>query len=195
MLKLDFFDNRLAETVLFVRLFVKWFSLCYLTVVCMSCLSVCPVRNVAVLWPNGWTDQGETWLSGRLQPWPHCVRWGPRSPSPKGAQPPIFGQYLLWPNGSMDPLDRKVGLDPSDIVLDGDPALTPQKRGQSTPSFRPMSVAPKRLDGSTPNGCMDQDAIWYGGRPQPRPYCAIWEPAPQKAVSYTHLTLPTILRV
>jgi len=23
-------------------------------------------------------------------------------PLPKGAQPPIFGQYLLWPNGWMD---------------------------------------------------------------------------------------------
>jgi len=22
-----------------------------------------------------------------------------------------------------------------------------------------------------PNGCMDQDATWYGGRPRPRPYC------------------------
>ena len=37
------------------------------------------------------------------RPWPrwHCVRWGPSSPL-KGAQPPLFGPYLLWPNGSMD---------------------------------------------------------------------------------------------
>jgi len=27
------------------------------------------------------------------------VRWGPISPPPKGAQPPIFGQCPLWPNG------------------------------------------------------------------------------------------------
>jgi len=32
------------------------------------------------------------------------------------------------------PLGRKVGLDPSDIVLDGDPALPPPKRGQN-PQF------------------------------------------------------------
>ena len=32
----------------------------------------------------------------------HCVRWGSSSPSPKGAQPPIFGQCPLWPNGWMD---------------------------------------------------------------------------------------------
>jgi len=63
---------------------------------------VCPVCDVGVLWPNGWTDPDETSHAGRPQPWPHCVRWGPRSPSPKGAQPLIFGRYLLWPNGSMD---------------------------------------------------------------------------------------------
>ena len=30
------------------------------------------------------------------------------------------------------------------------------------------------------NGWMDQDAIWYGGRPQPRPHCVRWDPAPPK---------------
>jgi len=32
------------------------------------------------------------------------------------------------------PLGRKVGLDPSDIVLDGDPAAPPQKGGRA-PQF------------------------------------------------------------
>ena len=27
-----------------------------------------------------------------------------------------------------------------------------------------------------PNGCMDQDATWYGGRPQPRRLCVRWRP-------------------
>jgi len=53
----------------------------------MSVLSVC---NVRALWPNGWTDQDETWQAGRPQPWPHCVRWGPSSPPPKGHSPPNF---------------------------------------------------------------------------------------------------------
>jgi len=26
------------------------------------------------------------------------------------------------------------------------------------------------------NGLMDQDATWCGGRPQPRPHCAVWGP-------------------
>jgi len=28
-----------------------------------------------------------------------------------------------------------------------------------------------------PNGWMDQDATWYGGRPRPRRYCVRWEPS------------------
>jgi len=76
--------------------------LCYQTVVYLSC-PACPVCDVRALWPNGWTDQDKTWHEGRLPPWPHCVRWGPSSPSPKGHSPPtIFGPYLLQPNGCLN---------------------------------------------------------------------------------------------
>jgi len=34
---------------------------------CLSVLSVC---NFGVLWPNGWTEQDETWHAGRPRPWP-----------------------------------------------------------------------------------------------------------------------------
>jgi len=68
---------------------------------CLSCLSVCDVR---ALWPNGWTDQDETWHAGRPRPWPHCVRWGLSSPSPKGAQPPTnfrpISVVAKWLHGS-----------------------------------------------------------------------------------------------
>jgi len=40
----------------------------------------------------------------------------------------------------------EVGLGPGDFVLDGDPAVPPN-RGQ-TPNFQPMSVVAKWLDGS-----------------------------------------------
>jgi len=72
------------------------------------------------------------------------------------------------------PLGRKGGLDPSDIVLDGDRAPPPPKRGQS-PQFsahvywgtaQPPNFGPYLL---WPNGWMDQDATWYEGRPRPRP--------------------------
>ena len=74
-----------------------------------------------------------------LWPWPHSVRWWPSSP-------PQRGTALLYPHFSAHiccgqmarwikmPLGRKVCLDRSDIVLDGDQAPLPQKRGQ-TPQF------------------------------------------------------------
>jgi len=61
--------------------FVKRFALCYRSVVCPVCLSVCAV---SVLWLNSWIDQDETWHVGR--PRPHCVRWGPSSPQ-RGTAP------------------------------------------------------------------------------------------------------------
>jgi len=30
------------------------------------------------------------------------------------------------------------------------------------------------------NGCMDQDATWYGGRPRSRPHCVRWRRSPPK---------------
>ena len=63
-------------------------------------------------------------------------------------------------------LGVQVGLDLSDIVLPGDPAPLPTKGAQLPPIFGPCLL--------WPNGCMDQDATWYGGRPRPRPHCARW---------------------
>ena len=90
---LFYLQNGSSRTV-FWRPFVKRFALCCRTV-------VCPVCNVGVLRSNDWTDQGETWRAGRPRPWPHCVRWERRPPPPKG-HTPIFGPYLLSPNGSMN---------------------------------------------------------------------------------------------
>jgi len=39
----------------------------------------------------------------------------------------------------------EVGLDPSDIVLDGDPAALP--KGDKAPNSRPMSIVAKPLHG------------------------------------------------
>jgi len=67
----------------------------------------------------------------------------------KGAEPPVFGLRLLWPNGCryQDALGMEIGLGLRDIVLDEDPA-TPTLNGQySPPNFRSMSVVAKRLDG------------------------------------------------
>jgi len=98
------------------------------------CLSVCPVYavcDVGVLWPNGRTDQDETWHAGRLGPaGPHYVRWGPSFPLPKKGAEPQFsahdycGQTAGWIKMA---LGMEVGLGPGSIVLDGDPAALPKK--------------------------------------------------------------------
>ena len=44
--------------------------------------------------------------------------------------------------------------------------LPSPKNGQSPPIFDPCLLYP--------NGWMDQDATWYGGRPGPRPHCDRW---------------------
>jgi len=64
-------------------------------------------------------------------------------------------------------LDIQVGLGPGHIVLDGDPAAFPSK-GHRPPIFGPYLLRP--------NGCIDQDATWYGGRPRPRRLCVRWGP-------------------
>jgi len=114
----------------------------------LSVLPVClvlSVCDVGVLWPNGWMDQDETWHAGRPRPWPHCVSWGPSSPSPKGGNPQFLahiccGQMAGW---IKMPLDMEEGLGPGDFVLGlhGDPA----------------PPSPKRKCPLWSNGWMDQD--------------------------------------
>ena len=106
-------------------------SVCCLSVLSvLSCLSVSDVR---ALWPNGWADQDKTWHEGRPRHWPHCLRWGPSSPSPKGHSPQFSahvccGQMAAWIKIS---LGMQLGLGPGDFVLNADPTpgSPPQKGG------------------------------------------------------------------
>jgi len=66
-------------------------------------------------------------------------------------------------------LGTGVGLGPGDIVLDGDPAPSAQKGDRPTQIFDSCLF--------WPNGCMDQDETWRGGRPRPWPYCVRWGPS------------------
>jgi len=63
-----------------------------------------------------------------------------------GTAAPHFSAHVLWPNGWMDQDATwyDVDLGP-DHVFDGDPA--PPKKGTAPPTFRPMSIVAKRLDG------------------------------------------------
>jgi len=143
-------------------------------------------------------DQPETWHAGRPRPWPHCVRWGPSFSPKRGHSPPHkkkkFGPCLLWPNGLMDQDTTWYGGSPrpGHVVLDW--AQLPPKKGgtASSPIFcvrwGPSSSAKKggtallqkkeiRPISVWPDGLMDQDTTWYGGRPQSRPRCVRWGPA------------------
>jgi len=53
------------------------------------------------------------------------------------------------------PLGMEVGLSPGDFASDGDPA--PNQKWAEPPIFGARVL--------WPNGCMDQDAIWYRNRP------------------------------
>ena len=120
-------------------------------------------------------DQDDTWHGGR--PWsnPHCARWGHSSPPPKWDRAPQFSAHLYrgqTAGCTKMPHGMEVGLRPGDFVLDGDPAPYP-KGGGAPPNFGPRLL--------WPNGCMDQDATWYGGRPRPTRHCVRCGPSyPQK---------------
>jgi len=70
-------------------------------------------------------------------------------------------------------LGTQLGLGPGHIVLEGDSAALPQM-GTAPPIFGPYPLRP--------NGRIDQDSTWYGGRPCPGRLCVRWGPRspPQK---------------
>ena len=86
-------DRQRTDSVgrtVFGRPFVKRFALGYRTVV----LSVCPVCDVGVLWPNGWTDQDETWHAGRSRPGQIVLDGDPAPTPPEGHSPLQFSAHI-----------------------------------------------------------------------------------------------------
>jgi len=109
-----------------------------------------------LLWPNSWMDQDETWHGGRPRPRPHCVRWGPSSPSPKGAQPQpqsLAHMFVVSKrlDGSIMPLGMEVGHRPvgTEVSVGPGKPLSSQEKGAQHPQFFnwPVSIVAKRLDG------------------------------------------------
>jgi len=96
-------------------------------------------------------DQDGTWRGGG--PWsrPHCARWGRSSHPKKGAEPPIVGPCLLWPNRWMNQDATWYGgrPQPRRLCVRWGPSSPSPKRGRKPLSnLRPMSIVAKRLDGS-----------------------------------------------
>ena len=86
--------------------------------------------------------------------------------------PPIFGPYLLRPNGCMYQDATWYGARPRPRrpCLRWGPRSPPQKGGGAPQIFGPCLLQP--------NGWMDEAGTWHGGRPQPRRHCARWGPGP-----------------
>ena len=143
----------------FRRPFVKRFALYHRTAVLSVCpiyLSVCPVCDDGVLSPNGSMDQDETWHAGRPQPWPHCVRRGPSSPSPKRGGAPNFRPISVvakWLDGSRCHLEGGRPQPKRHCVRWGPSSLP--KRGRS-PQFSAYVYY-----GQTAGRI--KDGTWYGG--------------------------------
>jgi len=100
----------------------------------------------------------------------HTIFPGP--PPPKGHTPPNFRPISVVAQLAQlfkMLLGRKVGLDPSNIVLDRNPPPLLKKGGRAPPIFGPCLLCP--------NAWMDKDASWYGGRPGPKGPCVIWGPS------------------
>jgi len=142
----------------------------------LSVLSICPVLSVTLGYCGQTVGQIKVKLGMQVGLGPgHIVLHGdPSCPSPKGQSSPPFsahiccGQMDVWINMS---LGVELGLDPGGFVLDGDPAPHPKKGAVPPPPiFGPCLL--------WPNGGMDQDGTWHGGRPQPRRLCVKWDPAP-----------------
>jgi len=116
--------------------------------VCLSvCLSVMSY-DVGVLWPNGCMDEDETCHASRPRLWPHCVRWGPSSPSSKGhcsqfSAHICCGQTAVWIKMAL-----RGGPRSRPHCARWGPSSFSPKRGHIPPNFRPISIVAKRLDGS-----------------------------------------------
>ena len=114
-------------------------------------------------------------------------------PSPKGAQPPILGHVCCRQTAGWIKMElgTEVGLGPGHTVLDGDPA-TPRKGAQQFPHLKFTGVGyacvciipgPCLL---WPNGWMDKDETWHGGRTRPSSNCVKWGPSSTPPKVHSH---------
>jgi len=143
---------------IFGRPFVKRFALCCRTIVLSSpivlpSLSVC--LSVSVCLFVTFVHCGQTYrhikmklgVQVGLSPGHIVLDGDPAPPPPKGVQPPIFGPYLLRPNGCMDPDATWYGARPRPrrLCVRWGPSPLP-KKGAEPSNFRPMFIVAECLD-------------------------------------------------
>ena len=116
------------------------------------CLSVCPVLSVTLVYCGQMVGRIKMKLGTQVGLGPcHIVLDGDSAPPPpKGAGAPIFGPYLLRPNGCRDQDATWYGgrTQPRRLYVRWEPSPS-TKRGRSLlPNFRIISIVAKRLDES-----------------------------------------------
>ena len=112
-----------------------------------------------------------------LSPGDFRVRWGPSPHPPQkggGAHLPKFPPISIAVKGLDTSRCHLVWRYPSSLWTLCSMRTQPPPEKGGGPMFGPCLLRP--------NCCMDHDATWYGGRPQPRRLCVRWGPSspPQK---------------
>jgi len=104
----------------------------------------------------------------------HTVLDGTQLPLPKGTQPPIFGPYLLRPNGCMDQDVTWYGAKPRPrrLCVRWGPRFPSPKWGGAPPKFS------AHVYWGQTAGWMKMVLDSHGGRLQPRQLCVRWGPSP-----------------
>jgi len=145
-----------------VLAWVFWATVCktvhpMLSVRCLSvCLSVCLSSPCVTFVHCGQTVgriKTKLGMLVGLSPGDFVLDGNPVPFPPKGADPssPIFGPFLLWPNGWMHQDATWYGCwpQPRGLFVGRRPSLpSPTKGAEPPPNFRPISIVPKRLDAS-----------------------------------------------
>ena len=96
----------------------------------------------------------------------HIVLGGEPATSPERGGAPQFSSHVHCGQTAAYiriPLGTEVGLSLGIIVLDGNHQQPPSPKGEQVPIFGHCPL--------WPNGWMDEDTTWYGGRPRASRHC------------------------
>jgi len=115
--------------------------------------------------------QDATWYGCRLQPRRLCCMGTQLPLLERGWSPQFLAHVYCGQTAGWDkmPLGTEVDLGPGNIVLNEDPAPSPEKRGHSPPPIFGLCLL-------WLNGCVYQHTKWYGVRPQPTRHCVTCGP-------------------
>jgi len=177
--------------------FIKRFALCYRTIVLsvsLSVLSVCLSAKLVYCGQTvGWIKM-KLVIGVGLGPDQNVLDGDPTPLLQKGHSPQFWPMSVVAKrlDGSRCHLVWWSALARQHCVRWGPSSSSPKQGARHPPIFGWCLL--------WPNGEMDQDATWYGGKPRPRPHCVRWGPSPSpqwgtapnfRPNGYMEMPLPT----